>query len=90
MPRIKIGPVRVLSAIYKTFHKNSTVDMYYVNIKIWKKKYHWLSKKNCDLLALFISSKSVWEVGEVVVHQLRAENLGLWLTRGEQPKHVTY
>ena len=26
----------------------------------------------------------------VSVHQLRAENLGLWLTRGEQPKHVTY
>ena len=25
-----------------------------------------------------------------IVHQLRAENLGLWLTRGEQPKHVTY
>ena len=25
-----------------------------------------------------------------VVHQLRAENLGLWLTPGEQPKHVTY
>ena len=25
-----------------------------------------------------------------LVHQLRAENLGLWLTRGEQPKHVTY
>ena len=26
----------------------------------------------------------------LLVHQLRAENLGLWLTRGEQPKHVTY
>ena len=25
-----------------------------------------------------------------IVHQLRAENLGLWLTQGEQPKHVTY
>ena len=24
------------------------------------------------------------------VHQLRAENLGLWLSRGEQSKHVTY
>ena len=21
---------------------------------------------------------------------MRAEDLGLWLTRGEQPKHVTY
>ena len=26
----------------------------------------------------------------LIVHQLEAENLGLWLTRGEQPKHVTY
>ena len=25
-----------------------------------------------------------------IVHQLRVENLSLWLTRGEQPKHVTY
>ena len=25
-----------------------------------------------------------------LVHQLRAENLGLWLTLGEQSKHVTY
>ena len=25
-----------------------------------------------------------------LVHQLKAENLGLWLTRGEQPKQVTY
>ena len=23
----------------------------------------------------------------LLVHQLRAENLGLWRTRGEQPKH---
>jgi len=26
----------------------------------------------------------------ILVHELRAENLGLWLTRGEQLKHVTY
>ena len=37
MPHIKIGLVRVLSVIYKTFHKNFTVNMYYVNRKIKKK-----------------------------------------------------
>ena len=37
MPHIKIGLVRVLSVIYKTLHKNFTLNMYYVNVKIKKK-----------------------------------------------------
>ena len=37
MPHIKIGLVRVLSVIYKTFHKNFRVTMYYVNRKIKNK-----------------------------------------------------
>ena len=37
MPHIRIGLVRVLSVIYKTFHKNFTVNMYCVNKKIKKK-----------------------------------------------------
>ena len=37
MPHIKIELVRVLSVIYKTFHKNFTVNMYYVKLKIKKK-----------------------------------------------------
>ena len=37
MPHIKIRLVRGLSVIYKTFHKNFTVNMYYVNRKIKKK-----------------------------------------------------
>ena len=59
MPHIKIGLVRVLSVIYKTLHKNFTLNMYYFNVKIKKKTT--IGKKNCDLLALLISSKSVWE-----------------------------
>ena len=45
MPHIKIGRVRVLSVIYKTFHKNFTVNMYYVNIKIKKKNTIGLAKR---------------------------------------------
>ena len=45
MPHIKIELVRVLSVMYKTFHKNSTVNMYYVNIKIKKKNTIGLAKR---------------------------------------------
>ena len=45
MPPIKIGLVRVLSVTYKTFHKNFTVNMYYVNIKIKKKNTIGLAKR---------------------------------------------
>ena len=45
MPHIKIERVRVLSVIYKTFHKNVTVRMYYVNIKIKKKNTIGLAKR---------------------------------------------
>ena len=34
MPHIKIGLVRVLSVICKTIHRNLSVNMYNVNIKI--------------------------------------------------------
>ena len=37
-----------------------------------------------------VEKKYAYAVITDIVHQLRAENLGLWLTRGEQPKHVTY
>ena len=77
MPHIKIELVRVLSVMYKTFHKNSTVNMYYVHIKIKKKNTIGLAKR--IVIFLHCSFPFVWE-GGVVVHQLRAENLGLWLT----------
>ena len=53
----KIGLVRVSSVICKTLHTNISVNMYYVNIKIKTKNTVGIAKKNCDLLALFISSK---------------------------------
>ena len=45
MPHIKIGLVRVLSVIYKTLHKNFTLNMYYVNVKIKKKTTIGLAKR---------------------------------------------
>ena len=37
-----------------------------------------------------IIANSYQTLTDKLVHQLKAENLGLWLIRGEQPKHVTY
>ena len=48
-------------------------------VKIWQ-------VSSCVKFMQYLESCLLWQL---IVHQLRAENLDLWLSRGEQSKHVT-
>ena len=65
-----------------SYIQNVLRNLWRKHVVFWYKnqeeKYHWLSKKNCDNLALFISSKSVWEGGLGAWHFVMS-GLRFWL-----------
>ena len=65
-----------------SYIQNVLRNLWRKHVLFWYKnqeeKYHWLSKKNCDNLALFISSKSVWEGGLGAWHFVMS-GLRFWL-----------